>query len=146
MSKKYVIANIRLPVEMLEDGTMKTHTDRADIQFETCYELPPINKTQNMTAFSNLQDILTKGTEKGMEEKEQMEEKGMEEKEQMESQTIERRTELKTDEKNNGQELINTMKLIINKDELTKEKKQRSMSTTFRNNSSSSHNYTSKKR
>ena len=121
MSKKYVIANIRLPVEMLEDGTMKTHTDRADIQFETCDELPPINQTQNMTAFANLQDILTKGTEKGTGQ-------GLEKVEQ-----------------ESEPELTNQLKLIINKDELTKEKK-RSMSTTFRNSSSSSHNYTAKKR
>lgn len=145
MSKKYVIANIRLPVEMLEDGTMKTHTDRADIQFETCDELPPINQTQNMTAFANLQDILTKGTEKGTEKGTgkgtgQGLEKGTG---QGTGQGLEKGTEKV--EQESEPELTNALKLIINKDELYKEKK-RSMSTTFRNSPSSSHNYTAKKR
>ena len=145
MSKKYVIANIRLPVEMLEDGTMKTHTDRADIQFETCDELPPINQTQNMTAFANLQDILTKGTEKGTGQGlEKGTGKGT-------GKGLEKGTGkgtgqgLEKVEQESEPELTNQLKLIINKDELTKEKK-RSMSTTFRNSSSSSHNYTAKKR
>ncbi len=79
-----------------------------------------------MTAFANLQDILTKGTGQGT------------------GQGLEKGTE-KTLQESEQPELTNAMKLIINKDELTKEKK-RSMSTTFRNSPSSSHNYTSKKR
>jgi hypothetical protein len=55
---KYVIATIKLPIEMLADGTFKTHADRADIGFLPCGSLPPINTELNSSAFDKLQELL----------------------------------------------------------------------------------------
>jgi hypothetical protein len=62
---KYVIATIKLPIEMLADGTFKTHADRADIGFVPCGSLPPINTELNSSAFDKLQELigLKKSTE-----------------------------------------------------------------------------------
>ncbi len=55
---KYVIATIKLPIEMLADGTFKTHADRADIGFVPCGSLPPINTELNSSAFDKLQELI----------------------------------------------------------------------------------------
>jgi len=55
---KYVIATIKLPIEMLADGTFKTHADRADIGFLPCGSLPPINTELNSSAFDKLQELI----------------------------------------------------------------------------------------
>jgi hypothetical protein len=55
---KYVIATIKLPIEMLADGTFKTHADRADIGFLPCSSLPTINTELNSSAFYKLQELI----------------------------------------------------------------------------------------
>ena len=55
MNKKYIIANIRMPVELLEDGTITNLTDRASIELEYCKELPSIQ--QNIGDIMNINNI-----------------------------------------------------------------------------------------
>ena len=42
MSKKYIYACIRVPMEVLPDGKYEPCTDRMQIAFERCDELPPV--------------------------------------------------------------------------------------------------------
>ena len=46
--KKYVMANIRLPIELYEDGNYHLHSDRIHMEFEKCDELPPISENVNI--------------------------------------------------------------------------------------------------
>lgn len=55
MSKKYIIANIRMPIELLEDGTITSLKDHAHIELESCKELPPIQ--ENMSEVMNINNI-----------------------------------------------------------------------------------------
>ncbi len=55
MSKKYIIANIRMPIEILEDGTITSLKDHAHIELEICKELPPIQ--ENMSEVMNINNI-----------------------------------------------------------------------------------------
>ena len=41
MSKKYMYACVRIPIELTEDGHHITYNDHAKIEFEKCDELPP---------------------------------------------------------------------------------------------------------
>ena len=50
MIKKYIIANVRMPLEILEDGTVLNLKERVQIELEYCKELPPIQ--------NNLSDIM----------------------------------------------------------------------------------------
>jgi len=68
---KYVIATIKLPIEMLADGTFKTHADRADIGFVPCGSLPPINTELNSSAFDKLQELI--GLDRGASRKSSIE-------------------------------------------------------------------------
>ena len=55
MSKKYIIAIVRMPVEILEDGTTTNLNDRVNIELEYCKELPPIQ--ENMSEVMNINNI-----------------------------------------------------------------------------------------
>ena len=57
-NNKYIVATIKLPIEMLSDGTFKTNSDRADISFLQCASLPPINTNLNTSAFDKLQELI----------------------------------------------------------------------------------------
>lgn len=41
MSKKYIYACIRIPIEIAENGHHITYNDHAKVDFEKCDELPP---------------------------------------------------------------------------------------------------------
>lgn len=41
MSKKYIYACIRIPIEISENGHHITYNDHAKVDFEKCDELPP---------------------------------------------------------------------------------------------------------
>ena len=55
MSKKYIIAIVRMPVEILEDGTTINLNDRVNIELEYCKELPPIQ--ENIHAVMDINNI-----------------------------------------------------------------------------------------
>lgn len=55
MSKKYIIANIRMPIEILEDGTITSLKDHAHIELEYCKKVPPIQ--ENMSDIMNINNI-----------------------------------------------------------------------------------------
>lgn len=39
-TKKYVIANIKIPIEIMEDGSIEPQKDYIDIEFSDCEQLP----------------------------------------------------------------------------------------------------------
>lgn len=46
-SNTFIIANIKLLIEMSEDGTYQIHEDRTQIEFNPCGDLPPIRTNEN---------------------------------------------------------------------------------------------------
>ena len=60
MSKKYIYACVRVPMEVMPDGKYEPCTDRMQIAFERCDELPPvIDPLEN----NNLMAVLSSFTE-----------------------------------------------------------------------------------
>jgi hypothetical protein len=60
MSKKYIYACVRVPMEVMPDGKYEPCTDRMQITFERCDELPPvIDPLEN----NNLMAVLSSFTE-----------------------------------------------------------------------------------
>lgn len=46
-STNFIIANIKLLIEISDDGKYKIHEDRTHIDFNPCDELPPIRKKED---------------------------------------------------------------------------------------------------
>jgi hypothetical protein len=42
MNSKYIMAIIKMPIELFEDGSIKQHDDKSDIDFKEMDELPPV--------------------------------------------------------------------------------------------------------
>jgi len=57
MNKQYIIANIKIPVEIKKDGTLQPELDRKYIEYNKCHSLPPIN-TENSTIIGGLIEFL----------------------------------------------------------------------------------------
>jgi hypothetical protein len=65
----YVMANIRIPIEVLENGEYHLHSDRIFMEFEKCEILPPISNNGNI--LEKIKNILnTKNNDRREEEKE----------------------------------------------------------------------------
>jgi len=74
MQTKYIYANIKIPIEIKEDGKIEPLREYIDIEFSKCEELPEKKKTEIHSLFiqQNLENIISqlKGTaEKGTTEK-----------------------------------------------------------------------------
>jgi len=64
-STNFIIANIKLLIEILEDGNYHIHEDRTHIEFNNCDDLPPIrNNTDNDTAMQNIINMVSSSTNK----------------------------------------------------------------------------------
>ena len=59
---KYVMANIRIPIEITETGEQISHTDRTVVEFTPCDELPPelAQAVDDVDFTALLQDLLNK--------------------------------------------------------------------------------------
>ena len=64
MSKKYIYACVRIPIELSENGHHITYNDHAKVEFEKCDELPP---KSNLGKY-NYKDIFEKMHVKEIEE------------------------------------------------------------------------------
>ena len=65
----YVMANIRIPIEVPENGEYHLHSDRIFMEFEKCEILPPISNNGNI--LEKIKNILnTKNNDRREEEKE----------------------------------------------------------------------------
>lgn len=62
MPKNYIIANIRLCLEISENGQYKIHENRTQMEFEPCSELLPIQNNQNIVG--TLQELLKPNSKK----------------------------------------------------------------------------------
>ena len=58
INKKYVIAVIRLPIEILENGTTRTLEKRSAVEFEKCSELPPEKDDNSNQIVSKLSEFI----------------------------------------------------------------------------------------
>ena len=62
MSKKYIIANIKIPIEILENGTTNPLMERCEIGIDNCETLPPENKNNNNLFIEKLNEFINKTT------------------------------------------------------------------------------------
>lgn len=62
MSKQYVIANIKIPIEILENGSTNPFMERCSIELEKCQILPPENKNNNSLFIEKLTEFINKNT------------------------------------------------------------------------------------
>jgi len=58
-SKKYIIAQIELPIEILSDGSFHTHNDHARLQFFKCSKLPPRQDYTNVFLDEVIQNLFS---------------------------------------------------------------------------------------
>ena len=64
MDKKYIFANIRLPIELAEDGSLhEIYNDRMIIDFELCSELPEPTSYDNQELIAKILTIHKKDTD-----------------------------------------------------------------------------------
>ena len=62
MSKQYIIANIKIPIEILENGSTHPFMERCTIELEKCEILPPENKSNNSLFIEKLTEFINKNT------------------------------------------------------------------------------------
>lgn len=62
MSKQYIIANIKIPIEILENGSTNPFMERCAIELEKCETLPPENKNNNSLFIEKLTEFINKNT------------------------------------------------------------------------------------
>ena len=60
MTKKYIMAHIKIPIEILENGEQISHMNRTVIEFSACNELPPEQDIENIDFTEALQQLLNK--------------------------------------------------------------------------------------
>jgi hypothetical protein len=66
-----IIANIRMPIEIMANGEYQIHSDRAIVDFEDCDSLPPILQEDYSETISNkITSILHHKKNKGIESSE----------------------------------------------------------------------------
>jgi hypothetical protein len=122
MNKQYIIANIKIPVEIKKDGTLQPELERKTIEYEICQNLPPIN-TENSTIIGGLIDFLKHNK---IEVSQELEEKTQE-------------------------QIKNDLMLFITKEELAKHASsstspvKKNNSQSFKRRPNNSHRFTSKK-
>ena len=124
MTHKYVIANIKIPIEIMENGEQISHMSRSSIEITSCDELPPEQNIDDVDFTELIYQSLDS-----------------------------QRELLTTDLGTNAQQLINNEELkaiVINKwnettvtkDNLKKKTKSKNMS--FRRKTGNKHNFTMK--
>lgn len=60
MSFEYIIANIKIPIQVFENGTTSAITERIHVEIEKCNELPEIQDNYNKTFLDKLSLFLHK--------------------------------------------------------------------------------------
>ena len=64
MNKRYIYANVRLPIEITEDGSFQEiYSDRMTIDFETCEQLPEAQDIKHEDALSKVLSLCHTNTE-----------------------------------------------------------------------------------
>lgn len=64
-STNFIIANIKLLIEISDDGKYQIHEDRTHIDFNPCDELPPIRKTEDgENIMQNILQMVSSSTNK----------------------------------------------------------------------------------
>lgn len=104
MPKQYIIANIKIPIEILENGSTNPFMERCAIELEKCEILPPENKNNNSLFIEKLTEFINKNTNHNQNNK---------------------------PENTPTNDIISN--LFVNKDEIKSRSKTRSLVTTFKN-------------
>jgi hypothetical protein len=126
MNSKYLMATIKMPVEIFDNGNTITHDNRCVIDFHPIQELPSIQNKQafNISSlFSKIQNINEKVREKNEEE----DEDGEDDDDEDEDEDGEDDDDGEETEKNE-----NITKLFVKNDEI-QSKKYRSKNSSFKN-------------
>jgi hypothetical protein len=58
MTHKYVIANIKIPIEITENGEQISHMDRSSIEITPCDELPPEQNIDDIDFTEMIQQLI----------------------------------------------------------------------------------------
>jgi hypothetical protein len=154
-STTYIIANIKLLIEIAEDGNYQIHEDRTQIEFNPCDNLPPIrtNETNDMSKIlslvssstnkikwnggdnSNSPDHIqnTTSQEDNLELINEKEEEGEKEGEEEEEEEEEGEEEEGEEEEGEEEEREEEEELKVYKHELKKKTKMPSITTTLKN-------------
>ena len=56
-SQKYIIANIKIPIEILDNGEQITYMNNISVDFTTSNVLPPLQNIENIDNIEYVEDI-----------------------------------------------------------------------------------------
>lgn len=145
MEKKYLIANIQIPMEIFQDGKYESLTDFITVDFIHCSELPNkpsnLNETINNQYKKMLNQIFTPHQKDQKDQKEDQEEEHQEEEHDHEDQEEEQ--EHQEQEQPLEQVIESILKLSILPNEIRQ--KKRGYNISFKNTHNKKHNYSMKK-
>jgi hypothetical protein len=127
MKKRYLLAVIKMPVELNEDNSIVSLMDYAETDFEECGELPPIIENQQKNVNDKLMSFLKRSDELKELKLEQYQLK-----EQQNKREQDRIKEMEQDRQKELDRIKNSPYLNINKDEINNNKKK-SLINTFKN-------------
>jgi hypothetical protein len=140
----YIIANIKMPIEIKKDGSTVPMINRTEIEFTKSNELPPEKENPNAFVIEKLSCFLNLQKEKEKEEQEK-EEQQQQQKEEQEEEEEEEEEEQQHQEKTNPDisfsnqftqvEKEQIVKLFVNKEEIKNNHKKRGQTTTFKRTS-----------
>jgi hypothetical protein len=129
MNSKYLMATIKMPVEIFDNGNTITHDNRCVIDFHPIQELPSMQNKQTFaisSLFSKIQNI----NEKVQEKKEENDDVTEDDDEAEEDEAEEDEDEYDGEEEKEKNE--NITKLFVKNDEI-QSKKYRSKNSSFKN-------------
>jgi len=144
----YIIANIKMPIEIKKDGSTVPMINRTEIEFTKSNELPPEKENPNAFVIEKLSCFLNLQKEK--EEQQQQQQQQQQKEEEEEEQQKQQEEKEKEEEQQQQEEETNTsisfsnqftkvekeqiVKLFVNKEEINNHKK-RGKTTTFKRTS-----------
>ena len=144
----YIIANIKMPLQIKEDGSTVPMVNRTEIEFTKSNELPPEKENPNAFVIEKLSYFLNlqkQEEEKEKQEKEKQEQKKQEKEKQKKEEEEQQKEEQEEEEEPNTDisfsdqftkvEKEQIVKLFVNKDEIKNNHKKRGQTTTFKNTS-----------
>lgn len=148
MEKKYLIANIQIPMEIFKDGKYESLTDFITVDFIQCSELPikptNLNEIVNNKYKEMLKYLFTPHQEHQDETHQEPQEEPPEEEESEESEEEEQEEPQEEPQKETKKQLIESIiKLSILPNEIREKKRGHNIS--FKNTHHKNHNYSMKK-
>ena len=123
----FVLACIKIPIEIREDGSTNPMVDRSEIEFSKCDELPPKKNDPNAFVIEKLSSFLTA-------QKSNNEAHNKISTEESNQKVISTPSNFSFSEKITDTEKEQIVKLFVTKDEINNVNKKRGQTVTFKNN------------